>query len=99
MTANNNGVRTLYMALELGCDKWVLASATQAAEKPRFRTVGARNLAALQEEITKAKARFGLPMEAPVCTALDRVRLILAACAHPSSSEDAAPDDHLRTRR
>jgi hypothetical protein len=48
---------TLYVALELGCDKWVLASATQAAEKPRFRSVPARNLAALQDEIAKAKTR------------------------------------------
>ena len=64
----------LYVALELGCDKWVLASATQAAEKPRFRTVLARNLAALQEEIAKAKARFGLPADAPVCTCYEAGR-------------------------
>ena len=49
---------TLYVALELGCDKWVLASTTQAAQKPRFRTIAARNLNAFQEEIAKAKARF-----------------------------------------
>ena len=66
--------RMLYVALELGCDKWVLASATQAAEKPRFRTVLARNLAALQEEIAKAKVRFGLPADAPVCTCYEAGR-------------------------
>ncbi|MBL8795879.1 MAG: IS110 family transposase [Planctomycetia bacterium] len=66
--------RTLYVALELGCDKWVLASATQAAEKPRFRTVAARNLGALQEELAKAKARFGLPADAPVCTCYEAGR-------------------------
>lgn len=65
---------TLYVALELGCDKWVLASATQAAQKPRFRTVAARNLAALNEEIAKAKARFGLPADAPVCTCYEAGR-------------------------
>jgi len=65
---------TLHVALELGCDKWVLASATQAAEKPRFRTVAARNLAALNEEIAKAKARFGLPADAPVCTCYEAGR-------------------------
>jgi transposase len=70
-TANTN---TLYVALELGCDKWVLASATQAAEKPRFRTVAARNLAALQEEFAKAKARFKLPADAPVCTCYEAGR-------------------------
>ena len=71
-TSTNTG--TLYVALELGCDKWVLASATQAAEKPRFRTVQARNLAALKEEIAKAKARFGLPADAPVCTCYEAGR-------------------------
>ena len=52
---------TLYVALELGQDKWLLACATQAAEKPRFRPVPARDLDRLVEEIAKAKARFGLP--------------------------------------
>lgn len=65
---------TLCMALELGCDKWVLASATQAAEKPRFRTVPARDLGKLSEEIAKAKARFGLPADAPVCTCYEAGR-------------------------
>ena len=42
MTANL--VSTLYVAFELGQDKWLLAFATQAAEKPRFRSVPAREL-------------------------------------------------------
>jgi len=67
-------INTLYVALELGCDKWVLASATQAAQKPRFRTVTARNLAAFQEEIAKAKARFGLAVDASVCTCYEAGR-------------------------
>jgi transposase len=71
-TTNTAG--TLYVSLELGCDKWVLASATQAAQKPRFRTLPARNLAQLQEEIAKAKARFGLPADAPVCTCYEAGR-------------------------
>jgi hypothetical protein len=33
MTTTQTG--TLYIALELGQDKWLLACATQAAEKPR----------------------------------------------------------------
>ena len=68
MTTTTNIAGTLHVALELGCDKWVVASATQAAEKPRFRTVPARDLAKLKEEIDKAQACFGLPAEAPVCT-------------------------------
>ena len=69
-----NSVGTLFVALELGCDKWVLASTTQAAQKPRFRTVTARNLGAFREEIAKAKARFGLPTDAPVCACYEAGR-------------------------
>src|SRR5262245_34547796 len=66
MTTTTTG--TLYVALELGQDQWLIACATQAAEKPRFRGVPARDLARLQEEIAKAQQRFGLPADAPVCT-------------------------------
>lgn len=65
---------TLYVALELGQDKWLLASTTQAAQKPRFRAIAARHLAALHEEILKAKARFGLPADAPVHTCYEAGR-------------------------
>src|SRR5262245_41262160 len=74
MTTNIIATGTLFVALELGCDKWVLASATQAAQRPRFRTVPARDLSKLNEEIAKAKARFGLPAEAPVCTCYEAGR-------------------------
>src|SRR5262245_9357792 len=66
--------RTLYIALELGQDKWLLACATQAAQKPRFRSLPARDLTRLQEEIAKAKQRFGLPADAPVCTCYEAGR-------------------------
>src|SRR5215831_4667803 len=66
--------RTLYSALELGQDKWLLACATQAAEKPRFRPLPARNLDRLADEIAKAKARFGLPPDAPVRTCYEAGR-------------------------
>jgi transposase len=65
---------TLYIALELGQDKWLLACATQAAEKPRYRSLPARDLGKLQEEIAKAKQRFGLAAEAPVCTCYEAGR-------------------------
>src|SRR5262249_45185674 len=65
---------TLYIALELGQDKWLLACATQAAEKPRFRSLPARDLTRLQEEIAKAQQRFGLPAGAPVCTCYEAGR-------------------------
>src|SRR5215831_17921993 len=66
--------RTLYSALELGQDKWLLACATQAAEKPRFRPLPARNLDRLADEIAKAKARFQLPPDAPVRTCYEAGR-------------------------
>jgi transposase len=66
--------KTLYIALELSQDKWVLACATAAAEKPRYRSLPARDLARLDDEIAKAKTRFGLPADAPVCTCYEAGR-------------------------
>jgi transposase len=74
MTTNMTGTGTLYISLELGWDKWLLACATQAAQKPRFRSVPPRNLDKLREEIAKAKKRFGLPDDAPVCTCFEAGR-------------------------
>jgi transposase len=72
MTTTTTG--TLYSALELGQDKGLLACATPAAQKPRYRSLPARNLAQFQEEIAKAKQRFGLPADAPVCTCYEAGR-------------------------
>jgi transposase len=72
MTTNRTGA--LYVALELGWDKWLIACATQAAEKPRVRTLPARDLVKLREEIAKAKVRFGLADDAPVCTCFEAGR-------------------------
>jgi transposase len=74
MTSTTTKTGTLYIALELGWDKWLLACATQAAQKPRFRSVPARDLSRLREEIAKAKQRFGLPADAPVCTCFEAGR-------------------------
>jgi transposase len=51
----------LYVAFELGWTQWKLAFTTGAAQKPRIKTIAARDLAALQAQIAKAKKRFGLP--------------------------------------
>src|SRR5262245_25858922 len=74
MTATTIATPTLYVALELGQDKWLLACATQPAQKPRLRSVPARDLTRLQEELVKAKHRFGLPSDAPVCTCYEAGR-------------------------
>ena len=65
---------TLYISFELASDKWLLAFATQAAEKPRFRQMPARDLARLDEEIAKAKVRFRLPADATVRTCYEAGR-------------------------
>jgi transposase len=51
----------LYVAFELGWTSWNLAFTTGMAQKPRLRTVPARDLDGLQREIERAKHRFGLP--------------------------------------
>ena len=74
MTTTATTTRALYIALELSQDKWLLGCATQAAEKPRFRPVPARDLERLDQEVAKAKQRFGLPADAPVYTCYEAGR-------------------------
>src|SRR5262249_33897384 len=64
----------LCVALELGQDKWHLAFATQAAEKPRYRAIPARHRGRFADEIEKAKERFRLPASAPVRTCYEAGR-------------------------
>jgi transposase len=62
----SKSVRTLYVAFELGWDKWKLAFATALGDNARQRNVTARCTEAVLGEIAKAKAKFGLPADAPV---------------------------------
>jgi len=57
---------TLYLALDLGWHEWKLAFTTGVTQKPRMRSIGARDLHALELEISRAKARFGLSDETPL---------------------------------
>ena len=70
MTATHSKVTTrtdiLYLAFELGEAEWKLAFTIGMGQKPRLRSMPARDLPRLQEEIAKAKKRFGLPVDAPV---------------------------------
>jgi transposase len=71
MTATHNDkVSTrpgaLHLAFELGWAQWKLAFTTGQGQKPRWRSVAARDLAGLQQEVAKAKKRFGLADDAPV---------------------------------
>jgi transposase len=74
MTTTTTTSRGLYLAFELGWDKWLLAFATEPAQKPRFRKIPARDIDALLQEIAKAKQRFGLPEDAPVFTCYEAGR-------------------------
>src|SRR5579859_5176400 len=58
--------RALFMALELSETSWVLAFSTAPAEAPRRRQLRARELAALDQEIARAKVRLGLPADARI---------------------------------
>ena len=50
--------QALFVAFELGFSSWKLAFATQHGEKPRRRSVDARDMAALEQELARAKARL-----------------------------------------
>ena len=56
----------LYLALELSWKTWKLAFTTGRGQKPRLRTIPARNLEAFVAEVKAAKKRFGLPDDTPV---------------------------------
>jgi transposase len=58
--------QALYLAFELGKEKWKLGFSIGLAQNPRQRTIEAGDLRALREEIRMAKVRFGLADTAPV---------------------------------
>jgi hypothetical protein len=64
----------LCIAFELGASKWKMAFSTGLGQQPRHREVSARDLAAVQREIDRAKARFGLPAEARVASCYEAGR-------------------------
>ena len=64
----------LYLALELSWTSWKLAFTVGAGQKPRLRSIPARDTDALMLEIRKAKDRFGLPEEAPVISCYEAGR-------------------------
>jgi transposase len=64
----------LYLALELSWTSWKLAFTVGAGQKPRLRSIPARDTDALMLEIRKAKQRFGLPEETPVISCYEAGR-------------------------
>jgi transposase len=98
-------VPTLHLALDLGNRLWKLAFATSIAYMPRLRTVPARDLAALEREIAAAKARFGLPADAPVVSCYEAgrdgfwVHRALSALGVQSLVVDSASINENRRKR
>jgi len=72
VSAANPG--TLYLAFELGFQKWVLGFTIGLGQKPRKRTAAAGDLIALEQEITLARKRFGLPPTARVLSCYEAGR-------------------------
>jgi transposase len=64
----------LYLAFDLGWTTWNLAFTTAMAQKPRLRTIPARDLDAVQREIQRAKQRFDLPDDAHVVSCYEAGR-------------------------
>ena len=64
----------LYLAFELGWNSWKLAFTVGAGQKPRLRSIAARDTATVLSEIRQAKHRFGLPQETPVISCYEAGR-------------------------
>jgi transposase len=73
-TTRPHASATLYLAFELGNSDWVLAMTTSMDQAPLRRQMPARALKTLEAEIARAKAHFGLPTAAPVCSCYEAGR-------------------------
>jgi transposase len=80
MTATHDVIPTisttpvLYLSLELGQKNWKLAFTVGLGQKPRLRTIAARDTEALMAEIRAARKRFGLPENAAVASCYEAGR-------------------------
>jgi transposase len=63
---NATGAAWLNVAFELGWAKWKLAFGASPHRRARLREIEGGDLEALQRELARAKARLGLPADAPV---------------------------------
>ena len=64
----------LYLALELSQKQWKLGFTIGVGQRPRIRTIQARDLLALQWEIEQARHRFRFPETAPVLSCYEAGR-------------------------
>jgi transposase len=70
----NTPAGTLWMAFELSEKNWKLGFTTGPGQKPRERTVTARDQERVLNEIAQAKRRLGLPEMAPVVSCYEAGR-------------------------
>jgi len=76
-TATDNKYNTetlLYLAFEMGNSQWKLGFTIGLGQAPRRRTISAGDLPQLQEEILRAKRRFGLGEEVRVISCYEAGR-------------------------
>jgi len=64
----------LGMAFETGVSEWKIAFSTGLGQRPRYRTMPARDLVRLEREIAQAKIRFGLPASTRVVSCYEAGR-------------------------
>jgi transposase len=64
----------LYMAFELSQSKWMLGFTIGFGQRPRLRSIAARDLATLQTEIQWARERFELGADVPVISCYEAGR-------------------------
>lgn len=64
----------LCVALELSASEWKMAFSPGLGQQPRHRVVRAGDLPRVKEEIARAKARFGLPVDTRVVTCYEAGR-------------------------
>jgi transposase len=65
---------TLFLAFELSTSTWKLGFTTGSAQRPRERSLSARDISAVLTEIGRAKERFGLPANARVVSCYEAGR-------------------------
>lgn len=64
----------LCLAFETGVSEWKIAFSTGSGQRPRFRSLPARDFERLQQEIARAKERFALPADARVVSCYEAGR-------------------------
>jgi len=64
----------LHLAFELGQTRWKLGFTTGLGQRPRERTIAARDVGAVALEIGRAKERFALPADASVVSCYEAGR-------------------------